>query len=281
MLSVILPENVNIEQKARLLETKVAENAETIEQLRQERSQLAADHKQLQRRFAEVSEVNFYFYSCPWCKLTGFVKVANNLRNEYVAHSTSHDNRRHELDLHRLEIEDLRRALDERADDLQRVEKEKNKITTEKTDVARTVAALEADLRRVKRDAEAFGRDLKLLRSEKEKLETKNQDEIAKADRAKKQAQTQIRVLTEQLDAQKEKTTRAIEQIKNHVCSGADEMQISKMKLQHNKECKGLMVQIRYLKAKFTREACFRGDLTYQKRYLLVLLSQFEKRWAW
>jgi hypothetical protein len=60
--------------------------------------------------------------------------------------------------------------------------------------------------------------------------------------------------------------------------SHRDETQVLKLKLQHNKECKGLMVQIRYLKAKFTRESFFRGDLTYQKQYLLVLLSQFEKR---
>lgn len=50
------------------------------------------------------------------------------------------------------------------------------------------------------------------------------------------------------------------------------------LKIQHNKECKGLIVQIRYLKAKFTRESLFREDLTYQKQYFLVLLKQFEKR---
>ena len=52
----------------------------------------------------------------------------------------------------------------------------------------------------------------------------------------------------------------------------------SKMKLQHSKECKGLIVHIRYLEAKFIRESVFRSDLTYQKQYLLVLLTQFEKR---
>lgn len=50
-------ENANIEQKARLLETRVVENVQTIDQLRQERAILAADHKELQRRFAEISEV--------------------------------------------------------------------------------------------------------------------------------------------------------------------------------------------------------------------------------
>ena len=56
-------------------------------------------------------------------------------------------------------------------------------------------------------------------------------------------------------------------------------MQVSAMKLQHNKECKGLMLQIRYLKAKFAREACFRDGLVYQKKYLLELLGKYEKRY--
>lgn len=58
----------------------------------------------------------------------------------------------------------------------------------------------------------------------------------------------------------------------------SDEQRLSVIKVQHNKECKGLIVQIRYLKAKFTRESSLRCDLGYQKQYLLVLLSRFEKR---
>ena len=50
--------NATAEQKARLLEVRVVENADTIEQLRQERSLLMADHKELQKRFSEISEVS-------------------------------------------------------------------------------------------------------------------------------------------------------------------------------------------------------------------------------
>lgn len=56
-------DNANVEQKARLLESRVAENAETIERLRQERSLLANDHKSLQRKFTDVSEVSFILFS--------------------------------------------------------------------------------------------------------------------------------------------------------------------------------------------------------------------------
>ncbi len=52
-----LRSNANAEQKARLLEAKVAENMGSIEQLRQERSLLAADHKELQRRYSKAAEV--------------------------------------------------------------------------------------------------------------------------------------------------------------------------------------------------------------------------------
>jgi len=197
--------------------------------------------------------------------------------------------------LHLLEIDDLHRALSERAEELQRAEIEKDRISAEKSDVAKTVAALEADLKRVKKDAEAFGRDLKLLRVEKEKQETRHKEENFRLERTRKQAQTQIRLLNEQLESQRKKTGRAQEGLKNHVCAAyvnthpkyifvltlplaSDERQVSALKIQHNKESKGLIVQIRYLKAKFTRESSLRSDLVYQKRYLLVLLSRFEKR---
>ena|ERR1700722_10548782 len=50
------------------------------------------------------------------------------------------------------------------------------------------------------------------------------------------------------------------------------------MTSRHREECKGLFVQIRYLKAKFTRESEFRCMLMAQKDYMLSLLARFERR---
>ncbi|KAK2464002.1 hypothetical protein APHAL10511_003946 [Amanita phalloides] len=250
--------NATAEQKARILEARVAENFETIEHLRQERSLLATDHKQLQRRFTELTE------------------QANQLRSKYSVSSTSHEKRRHRLDLYRLEIEDLRRDVSEQADELHRAEREKKRIATEKEDVAKTVASLEADLRRVKKSAEAFGRDLKQLRAEKEDMEESHKHELARLERSKKQAHAQSRLLNEQLESHKDAVHRAQEQLRDHSCA-ADETQLAALKLRHNKECKGLVVQVRYLKTKFTRESSLRTNLCYQKQYLLVLLSRYEK----
>jgi chromosome segregation ATPase len=193
--------NANAQQKARLLEAKVSENLETIGQLREERTLLAKDHKDLQKQFTKITE------------------HADRLREEYTASQTSHENRRHQLDLHFHEIEDLRRALSDKADELQAAESEKRRMAAERSDVGRTIAALEADLRRVRKDAEAFGRDLKLLRAEKENTESQQKDEIAKLQRSKKQAQAQIRILTEQLDGQKAKTQRARDELESHICA--------------------------------------------------------------
>lgn len=118
-----------------------------------------------------------------------------------------------------MEIDDLRRALSHQSDELQRAEDEKNRLAAQKTNVAKTVAALEADLQRVRRDAEAFGRDLKHLRAEKDRWDAKHNEEATKADRARKQSQTQIRLLNEQLDGHREKMQRAKQELDNHVCS--------------------------------------------------------------
>ena len=58
----------------------------------------------------------------------------------------------------------------------------------------------------------------------------------------------------------------------------SDTRQIDSLKLLHKEECKGLIVQIRYLKAKWTRESTMRSDLCNQKQYLLVLLARSERK---
>lgn len=211
-------ENANIEQKVRLWESRAAENMQTIETLREERSLLATQYKELQNRYAQATDVCILSYLV----IVFFLKIpqtADKLRKEYNTHLSSHDERRNELDHHRLEIEDLRRALDDRDTNLQRTEKEKQKISVETGEVAHTVATLEADLRRVRRDAEKFGHDLEVLKREKENLEANSKEELSKTERSWKQAQTQIRLLNEQVDAQKDKTMRALAQLKSHVCT--------------------------------------------------------------
>lgn len=46
------------------------------------------------------------------------------------------------------------------------------------------------------------------------------------------------------------------------------------MKARHSQEAKGLLVMIRYLKLRVTREATFRGDMGYQKEYLSTMVKE-------
>ncbi|RIB20812.1 hypothetical protein C2G38_1156046 [Gigaspora rosea] len=47
-------------------------------------------------------------------------------------------------------------------------------------------------------------------------------------------------------------------------------------RMQHVEDCKMLLNEVRYLKAKCYRESRFRADLCYQKKFLLVLLGGME-----
>ncbi|KAH8833076.1 hypothetical protein DL96DRAFT_1523381 [Flagelloscypha sp. PMI_526] len=250
--------NSNAEQRARILEARVAENLETIEQLRHERSLLSVDHKELQKRFSDLSE---------------------HAKDVQIRHSTSqvaHDHRRNELDLQLQELADLRQALSTRNTELQRAESENHRIANEKSDVARTVLALQADLRSVRQQAESLGRDLKRQKDEGKKVESRYKEDVKKLDRAKKQIQSELRVVTEQLETQRQRTMDAREELSSHVCE-VDPDALVKLKAQHSLECKGLLVHIRYLKARCTRESSFREQLVYQKTYLLTLLARFER----
>ena len=121
--------------------------------------------------------------------------------------------------MYRLEIDELRHAVSEQADELHRTEKEKNRIAAEKEDVAKAVASLEGDLRRVKKNAETFGRDLKRLRGEKEEMEESHKHELARVERSKKKVQDQIQLLNEQVESYKDEAQRAQEELGRHSCA--------------------------------------------------------------
>jgi chromosome segregation ATPase len=115
------------------------------------------------------------------------------------------------------EIEDLRRELSDQARELERVESEKNHARADRSGIVRSVASLELDLKRVRNDAEVLGRDLRDLRTERDRSETRHRDELGKADRGHKQLCAQLRLANEQLEVQREKTRKAVAEVNHHV----------------------------------------------------------------
>jgi hypothetical protein len=148
----------------------------------------------------------------------------DKLREEHKASQRSHDSRRHALDLQRIEIEELKKALADQAGVLQASEAAHIRAAAAQArereqDVV--VASLEADLARVRRSAESLGRD---LRSERKRREEENarRDAERKAERSRarrevedtrkelevvlrerKQAGAELRLLQEQFEGTK------------------------------------------------------------------------------
>jgi DNA repair exonuclease SbcCD ATPase subunit len=100
------------------------------------------------------------------------------------------------------------------------------------------VAKLRVSLQQVQQDADEFRDDLARLREDKQTSEDAHRREIAQ--------------LQERLGSSRE--------------AKYDEGL-------HKDECRGLLVQISYLQDKWTREATFRYDLQFTKRYLLTLYA--------
>lgn len=146
----------------------------------------------------------------------------NALRDQLRAAQRSHDDRRQDLDLHAHEIEDLRRALANRESELERAETSKIRVAQEKSGFAQTVRELEADLTRVRNDAERFGNDLKALRRERDKLEERKKSEeerARKAERGQNQLKTELRLLKEELEDEKGRSRKTLDEWKLHVCA--------------------------------------------------------------
>lgn len=57
-----------------------------------------------------------------------------------------------------------------------------------------------------------------------------------------------------------------------------DHLSVAELKLKHRREAKGLLLDISYLKTKFTRENTFREDLSLQKEYLLILIGDLSRQ---
>ena len=111
----------------------------------------------------------------------------DRLREEQRVSQKSHNGRRHALDLQKLEIEELKKALADHADALQATEAAHIRAAAAQArerEQGVVVATLEADLARVRRSAETLGRDLRAERKRR-KEENVRRDVEHKAERGR------------------------------------------------------------------------------------------------
>lgn len=154
------------------------------------------------------------------------------------------------------------------------------------------MAALEADLNRVRREAEKIRRDITQLREERAKLHARSKEDKIVTE----QSQAQIRKLHQDIVGLQKKLRRHEDAASNHVCAAcvpylgtadiastnclwcvSDDQTLKAMQKLHREHCQSFMRRIHYLKARVTRESAFRSDLAYQKHHLLGTISCFER----
>lgn len=136
-------------------------------------------------------------------------------------------------------LQDLRKRVDEAHAQTD------EKLAAGRKELWTDVASLERDLRRVREESERFGSDLEKLRAEQE---------VTRRETKLDQRQTQqLHRLQETIAIMSHRETN--------------------MQGLHHAECKGLLLQIRYEKAKFMRESDLRSDVIKQKEYIVGVLE--------
>lgn len=185
------------------MQERLAANGLLIDRLRAERSELTSERFQLQEQLAEASKVrkqsrrigsmsSCYFYH----------KHANKLDSEQVKLQASYDGRRKQIDIQAAEMEDLRRTLSSQGTLLDKAVADRNRAEFNSREVQAVIRGLEADLKRVQKDADTFGEDLKRLRQQKDEMEARHDEERTQYERKAKQSRSQIRLLRDQLESQ-------------------------------------------------------------------------------
>lgn len=138
-------------------------------------------------------------------------------------------------------IEKLHGTLTAQNKDLEALHDDRDRLQSQRKDILTDVASLETDLRRVREESRRFGHDLEQLRTQQEWTK-KEVPPIVDAGGGSTKT-TQMRAAMQEADKK------------------------------HRAQCQGLLLQVRYEKAKFMRESDLRSDLIQQKAYLLGILG--------
>ena len=86
----------------------------------------------------------------------------------------SYNGRRKQIDVQAAEMEDLRRALSTQETLLDKAVADRNRAEFDSREVQAVIRGLEADLKRVQKDADKFGEDLKRLHRQKDEMEARH-----------------------------------------------------------------------------------------------------------
>lgn len=228
-----------------VLEMQVKQAVMDVEQLQQDKASIFESRNKIYDRFRVASE-----------RYASVQSELSETRKTVAAHQD-------QIDQQTASIARLHATLKTQNDDIHRLTGDRDRLHAQRQDILRDVSTLEADLRRVRGESQRFASDLETLRRERE--EQRRKATVARETSTSITAEAQETIV--HLKNRLEQAQKMIKQLEN----GGDETVALRQK--HAAECKGLLVQIRYLKTKFMRESDLRQDLAFQKSYLLQIVG--------
>nr|XP_031862285.1 uncharacterized protein CI109_002250 [Kwoniella shandongensis]KAA5529357.1 hypothetical protein CI109_002250 [Kwoniella shandongensis] len=167
----------------------------------------------------------------------------------------------------------LRDILEKRERALTDSETRVNQYRQERETVARELASFEKDLLIQRAESEEFGVQLQALKREQNDVTGRHASEIKKLERELVEVKDRERRARRELESVQDRYEQVEQWRRGHACDDGLTDALIEQKAKFKAQSRELATQIRYLKAKFTREATFRNALALQKRYLLLLVG--------
>nr|XP_019047925.1 hypothetical protein I302_04545 [Kwoniella bestiolae CBS 10118]OCF26855.1 hypothetical protein I302_04545 [Kwoniella bestiolae CBS 10118] len=171
------------------------------------------------------------------------------------------------------ESEDLRNTLSQRTRTLEDTKSRLAKLQNERAHVMQDLEEFERDLQTQRAESKEFGKQLAALKMEQNNTSDKHQAELRALERELKEARDSERRTFRELDDVKRRYDDVENWRMSHECETGLSQALIDQKTHFKTQSRSLASQIRYLKAKFTRESTFRNALALQKRYLLLLVG--------
>ncbi|WVQ93329.1 hypothetical protein IAU59_000397 [Kwoniella sp. CBS 9459] len=178
-----------------------------------------------------------------------------------------------ELDGARSEADRLERLLSQRSRSLQETEARLDQMRTERERVMSELEEFERDLRTQRQESKAFGGQLQALKREQMNAAQIHQAELKGLERELRDARDRERKTANDLAGVQSRFEQVERWRSEHQCHSDMADVLADQKARFKTQSRELATQIRYLKAKYTRESTFRNALSLQKRYLLLLVG--------
>ncbi len=250
-------------QTEQLAERFQAAQAE-VELLKTERNDLLSQRADLHKKYATANE--------------NYEQVLSDLavsRAALAEHQMQLDEQIEQMEAAHAALRSKKAAYEQIAGDRDRLRAERDLIVHD-------VGMFEQELRRLRREADRQGQDLEALRAEREEARRQLVSDGAAKDRERAEFMVQVRTLVDQLKSKTQEVDRIKMKLdeleRSRVSTTApppyvEEHSLLAARKMHEAECKGLILQIKYLKMKLNREMDMRADLTHQKEYIGLLLK--------